>query len=135
MIGLYIEFLFTRTNVKSTREQILHGLDVDSQRLEVLKLDVTGTVSPILQLWSNFPLTFFPIRRKHHLRGGVPLQISLLIQLPPPRLLHPWHPPSREVPLPDRLCQSPLDVPSQHAGSPAPLEVLFAPVTSPLRDP
>ncbi len=39
-----------RQDIKSTREQILHGLDVDSQRLEVLKLDVTGTIPPMLQL-------------------------------------------------------------------------------------
>ena len=32
-----------RNDVKTTSEQILHGLDVDNQRLEVLKLDVTGT--------------------------------------------------------------------------------------------
>ena len=33
-----------RNDVKTTSEQILDGLDVDNQRLEVLKLDVTGTL-------------------------------------------------------------------------------------------
>ena len=34
-----------RKDVKITHEQILDGLDVDGERLEVLKLDVTGTFS------------------------------------------------------------------------------------------
>ena len=45
-----------RTGLEKTREQILDGIDVDKQRLEVLKLDVTGTVSPMFQSMSNFPL-------------------------------------------------------------------------------
>lgn len=36
-----------RTELEKTREQILDGTDVDKQRLEVLKLDVTGTVLPM----------------------------------------------------------------------------------------
>lgn len=43
-----------RKELESTSEQILDGLDVDKQRLEVLKLDVTGTVAPKFQLASNF---------------------------------------------------------------------------------
>ena len=43
-----------RKELESTTEQILDGLDVDRQRLEVLKLDVTGTVAPRFQLVSSF---------------------------------------------------------------------------------
>lgn len=32
----------SRKDLESTRDRILDGLDVDKQRLEVLKLDVTG---------------------------------------------------------------------------------------------
>ena len=46
-----------RYDVKHTGDQIVDGLDVDPQRLEVLKLDVTGTSSPIVRQASNFPLT------------------------------------------------------------------------------
>ena len=42
-----------RKELESTSEQILDGLDVDKQRLEVLKLDVTGTVTPNFQLASK----------------------------------------------------------------------------------
>lgn len=48
-----------RRDLETTSEQILDGLDVDEQRLEVLKLDVTGTISPTFQPTSNFPLTCF----------------------------------------------------------------------------
>lgn len=48
-----------RKDVKMTNEQILNGLDVDKQRLEVLKLDVTGTISPMFLPISKFPLTIF----------------------------------------------------------------------------
>lgn len=34
-----------RKDLASTSEQILNGLDVDEWRLEVLKLDVSGTLS------------------------------------------------------------------------------------------
>lgn len=34
-----------RNDLEGTNEQILDGLDVDKKRLEVLKLDVTGTQS------------------------------------------------------------------------------------------
>ncbi len=43
-----------RKELESTSEQILDGLDVDKQRLEVLKLDVNGTVALKFQLASNF---------------------------------------------------------------------------------
>jgi NAD(P)-dependent dehydrogenase (short-subunit alcohol dehydrogenase family) len=33
-----------RTDLKGTKARILDGLDVDAQRLEVLELDVTGSV-------------------------------------------------------------------------------------------
>ena len=37
-----------RDDVKTTSEQIVDGLDIDKQRLEVMKLDVTGTISPLV---------------------------------------------------------------------------------------
>ena len=37
-----------RKDVKSTHEQMLRGLDVDDERLEVLELDVTGTYLPMI---------------------------------------------------------------------------------------
>lgn len=33
-----------RTDLKGTKARILDGLDVDTQRLEVLELDVTGSI-------------------------------------------------------------------------------------------
>ena len=39
-----------RKDLESTSKQILEGLDIDEKRLEVLKLDVTGThllISPL----------------------------------------------------------------------------------------
>ena len=45
-----------RTELEKTRGQILDGIDVDKQRLEVLKLDVAGTVSPMFQSTLSFPL-------------------------------------------------------------------------------
>ncbi len=38
-----------RKDVEDTNTQILEGLDVDKKRLEVLKLDVTGTFSTLLR--------------------------------------------------------------------------------------
>lgn len=45
-----------RYDVKSTSEQIVHGLDVDTQRLEVLKLDVTGTFPSTSSTSVQFPV-------------------------------------------------------------------------------
>lgn len=44
-----------RYDVKNTSEQIMDGLHVDDQRLEVLKLDVTGISRQ--SAMSDFPLT------------------------------------------------------------------------------
>ena len=48
-----------RKDLKTVGDQILDELGVDSQRLEVLELDVTGAVSPTVPLTSNKPLTNF----------------------------------------------------------------------------
>lgn len=48
-----------RTDLEKTSERILDGIDVDKQRLEVLKLDVTGTVSSMFRLTSKCPLIIF----------------------------------------------------------------------------
>ena len=34
-----------RADLEGTKERVLHGLNVDKARLEVLKVDVTGTLS------------------------------------------------------------------------------------------
>lgn len=46
-----------RSELEKTREQILDGIDVDKHRLEVLKLDVTGTVLPMFQSTLTFELS------------------------------------------------------------------------------
>ena len=43
-----------RKDIKSTHEQILDGLDVDDERLEVLKLDVTGKFSSTIHSRRTF---------------------------------------------------------------------------------
>ena len=48
-----------RKDVKATSEQILEGLDVDKQRLEVLKLDVTCTAAQAFRPAPTSQLTFF----------------------------------------------------------------------------
>ena len=45
-----------RYDVTSIREQIVDGLDVDTRRLEVLRLDVTGTFSPPSSTSVQFPV-------------------------------------------------------------------------------
>lgn len=45
-----------RTELEKTSEQILDGIDVDKQRLEVLKLDVMGSISSLFQSTSEYTL-------------------------------------------------------------------------------
>lgn len=59
-----------RKDLQSTSEQILEGLDIDKHRLEVLKLDVTGTASPAIRPAPKSQLIFShqmkaPYQKRH----------------------------------------------------------------------
>ena len=47
-----------RTDLEGTRNRILEGLDVDAQRLEVLQLDVTGTINRQPPFQPAYPSVF-----------------------------------------------------------------------------
>jgi len=76
-----------RRDLKGTNMQILDGLDVDKQRLEVLKLDVTGTLSTHPMQPQSLQTQF---RRINYLRCSILLLLTLLRRLPPSGFLHSW---------------------------------------------
>ncbi len=116
-----------RTDIQDAREQILEGLDVMENRVEVLKMDVTGTVSFHLILRGGAPVyeraemiyscrpTLY--RRANGGRCGRALQRSVQRLIPPRRLRDTRDTSPREITRTDRLFQSAGDVQGKHVRS------------------
>ena len=91
-----------RKALDTTRSHILDGLDVDEERLQVLQLDVTGTVHPAhVSLHPSLDENIYSLlhsRRIHYCCYRRQNYFPLPLQLPPPppRLLHTRYPLPRE---------------------------------------